>query len=68
MGRAAYRPSASIGLGDELRREASDVEGCALVHEALVHASAFPRESRRAFSLFARIATQARRIWKRLPI
>ena len=61
VGRATYRTSASLGIGDDLRLEASDVEGCALVHGELVHATVFPRETRRAFSLFEWIATQTRR-------
>jgi hypothetical protein len=43
VSRAGLRPSASLGLGQDLRLEDPEVDGCALACGGLVHATAFPR-------------------------
>ncbi len=41
---ASGLPSPSLGLGVDLRIEGSELAGCALVAEALVHVTAYPAE------------------------
>lgn len=42
LAQAPFTRGRSLGLGDDLRLEGQGVAGCALVHGALVHPTAFP--------------------------